>query len=293
MCEMGEEIRAGARMIELAENSGFCFGVRRAIQMAEKTLLAGGRVHSLGPVIHNPQETSRLERMGLRVVDSVDEISEGVLIIRSHGLSPEITEAAKAKGLELVDATCPLVKRAQSLAEMLHDEGYTVVIVGDAKHPEVEAILGHAPGAVVVSGRESLERILSQPRLGIVSQTTQSPKQYREIAAAIAKAFQGHELRVFHTICSATVDRQAAAIDLAARVDVMFVLGGRNSSNTRQLARLCSSTGVPTHLLETADELTREMLGEQLRIGVTAGASTPAWVVEQFIDRVKNLDAKS
>lgn len=289
---MGQVIQAGGRTIEMAENSGFCFGVRRAIQITEETLARGGRVYSLGSVIHNPQEIQRLEGLGLQVIETLEEAVEpGVLIIRSHGVSPATAAAAEARGLELVDATCPLVKRAQSLARKLHDEQYRVVVVGDAKHPEVEAILGYAPGAAVIDGPEGLGDLVTQARLGIVSQTTQSPRRFRETTAEAARRFQGHELRVFHTICNATVDRQAAAMELAGRVDVMIVLGGHNSANTRELARLCTSTGVPTYHLETAEELEEAMLAGRVRVGVTAGASTPAWLVERFIETVKGLDA--
>lgn len=287
----GKESRQTPRTIELAADSGFCFGVRRAIEMAEQTLARGGAVYSLGPVIHNPQEIRRLEGLGLRVISTIDQAGPGLLIVRSHGISPETADAAKAKGLELVDATCPLVKRAQSLAQKLSDEGYSVIIVGDARHPEVEAILGCAPGATVVAGVEELAPVAGMARVGVVSQTTQSPKRFWELASELARRFEGRELRVFNTICSATVDRQAAAMELARRVDVMFVLGGRNSANTCQLARLCEQTGVPTYHLETAEELSGEALAKRRRVGVTAGASTPQWVVEQFIERVKALDS--
>jgi (E)-4-hydroxy-3-methyl-but-2-enyl pyrophosphate reductase len=279
------------RTIELAKNSGFCFGVQRAIEMAERTLAGGGRVYSLGPVIHNPQETLRLEQSGLRVIDDVADAEDGQLIIRSHGISPETVRAARDKGLELVDATCPLVKRVQNLAQKLHEEGYSVVVIGDADHPEVRAVLGYAPGAIVVSDERQLPRVIGLAKVGVVSQTTQSPHEFHEFAASLARDFAGQELRVFVTICSATVARQSSAISVAGRVDVMFVLGGRNSANTRQLARLCESAGVPTHHLETAEELTFEMLQSGRRVGITAGASTPQWVVEAFIDRVKSLDA--
>ena len=287
----GKRFKSGSRTVELAANSGFCFGVRRAIEMAEKTLARGGPVYSLGPVIHNPQEIRRLEQMGLRVVVGIDEIDQGVVIVRSHGISPETADAARARGLELVDATCPLVKRAQSLAQKLHEEGYSVVVVGDARHPEIEAVLGHAPGAIVIGGMDDLEPVVGLARVGVVSQTTQSPERFREVTGEIARGFRGQELRVFVTICTATVERQTAAMELARRVDVMFVLGGRNSANTRQLTRLCEGAGVRTHHLETADELTADVLAGSRRVGVSAGASTPKWVVQEFIDRVKSLDA--
>ena len=222
--------------IEIAESSGFCFGVRRAIELAERTLQQGGAVYSLGPVIHNPQETARLEELGLKVIKSIDEAAPGgVLVIRSHGIGPATADAARQKGLTLVDATCPLVKRAQKLAQKLYSEDYRVAIIGDGGHPEVVAILGHAPGATVVAGEADLPPLMAAERLGVVSQTTESPERFRSLTGRLAEGFCGHELRIFHTICSATMDRQAAAMELAARVDVMFVLGGRNSANTRQL----------------------------------------------------------
>ncbi len=289
--EKNLKIEIGTKSVEIATNSGFCFGVKRAIELAEATLKRGGRVYSLGPVIHNPQEIARLEALGLRVIAEVDEAEDGVVIIRSHGINPATAEAARQKGLELVDATCPLVRRAQNLAGKLHEEGYAVVIVGDAEHPEVEAILGYAPGATVIAGPEEVEKVTGSPKLGVVSQTTKSPKEFREITSQIARRFEGHELRVFQTICNATVDRQSAALELAGRVEVMFVLGGRNSSNTRQLASLCEKAGVQTYHLERAEELTPEMVAGLRTIGVTAGASTPEWVVREFIERVKSLDA--
>ncbi len=288
---MAEKRGAGGRTVELAEGSGFCFGVERAIEIVERTLATGNRVYSLGPVIHNPQEIARLESLGLRVIHSIDEVEEGMLIVRSHGVSPATAQAARDKGLELVDATCPLVKRAQRLAQQLHEEGYRVIIVGDARHPEVEAIVGHAPGAAVVADAAQLSGSVRSPRVGVVSQTTKPPEAYRAITGEIARTFQGHELRVFHTICSATVDRQRAARDLSRRVDVMFVLGGRNSANTRQLAKLCRETGVETYHLETAEELAEAMLAGRERVGITAGASTPEWLVERFMARVKSLDS--
>jgi 4-hydroxy-3-methylbut-2-enyl diphosphate reductase len=289
--EKALKIEIGSKTVEIATNSGFCFGVKRAIELAEETLGRGGRVYSLGPVIHNPQEIARLEALGLLVIAEVGEAEDGVVIIRSHGINPETAEAARRKGLELVDATCPLVRRAQNLAGKLHEEGYSVAIVGDAAHPEVEAILGYAPGATVIAGPAEVGKVVSCPRLGVVSQTTQSPKEFREITSQMARQFEGHELRVFQTICNATVDRQSAALELAGRVEVMFVLGGRNSANTRQLASLCESAGVRTFHLERADELSPEMVAGRATIGVTAGASTPDWVVREFIERVKNLDA--
>lgn len=285
-----DEDSAG-RQIEVADRCGFCFGVRRAIEMAEQTLASGGRVYSLGPVIHNPQEIARLESLGLQVIKDIDEAEPGVLIIRSHGVSPATAEAAQARGMTLVDATCPLVKRAQSLAEKLHAEGYEVVVIGDAEHPEVKAILGYAPGATVVASEAELEPLAGRQRVGVVSQTTQSPEGFRRLTAALAGRFRGQELRVCVTTCNATVERQAAAMELALCVDVMFVLGGRNSANTRELARLCETTGVPTYHLETAAELEEAMVADRRRVGVTAGASTPRWVVERFIERVKSLDA--
>lgn len=267
--------------ILVAPNSGFCFGVRRAIEMAEQTLAASGRVFSLGPLIHNPQVIDRLRRAGLEPVESVEEVTEGPVIIRSHGVQPEVLEQLKARNLKTIDATCPLVKKAQQSAELLSREGYTVVIVGERNHPEVEGLLGHAPGALVIDPKDDPPPLPKDSSIGVIAQTTQYPADFRRVVEKLL-GNDFSEVRVFSTICNATVVRQEAAVELAREVDIMFVLGGRNSANTNHLAEICRATGVETHHLETAEELDQKWLEGRRRVGITAGASTPEWLIEEF-----------
>jgi small subunit ribosomal protein S1 len=286
--------------VTLAEERGFCFGVRRAIELATKTVEAGRPTYSLGPLIHNPQEIERLRGLGIQVADRLEDIPvppPSTVIIRSHGTTPGTIEKAQARGLTVVDATCPLVKNAQRQARQMVEAGLTVLVVGDADHPEVQALLAHAAGAIVVSPEDEpdLVRLIAQGpagerrrRLGVVAQTTQSPAAFRQVLTRLIEAEFG-ELRIANTICAATVAREACAVALAKQVDVMFVLGGRNSANTRQLAEACRATGVDTHHVETADDLDPAWLGGKSHAGVTAGASTPDWIIEAFVQRLTDL----
>jgi len=278
--------------ITLADQRGFCFGVRRAIDLATETARQGGPAYSLGPLIHNPQEIARLSGLGIRVADRLDEIPGGTVIIRSHGVAPAVIEGARARGLTVVDATCPLVTNAQRRAREMVEAGFRVFVVGDADHPEVQALLAHAPGATVIgpdstagfpSRRDGAAR---RPRIGVVAQTTQSPAAFRRVLARLIEA-DFSELRVANTICAATVDREANAERLAREVDAMFVLGGRNSANTKRLAETCRAAGAVTHHLETADELDPAWLEGCEHAGVTAGASTPDWIIEAFLTALR------
>ena len=270
-----------------ADKCGFCFGVRRAIEMAVDQCNGTDTVYSLGPLIHNPQAIERLKEHGLEVIDSPDAVASGTVVIRSHGAPTAVIESLKARGVTVVDATCPLVKRAQERARELVREGYTLVIVGEPSHPEVQAILADVGEAAVVE-ETAPESLRGARRVGVIAQTTQTPETFGRIVGELM-AFNFDELRVFNTICSATVDRQRAALDLAGRVEVMFVLGGRNSANTERLAQLCASTGVPTYHLETAAELRCEMTAAKSVAGVTAGASTPHWIIDEFVRKLESL----
>lgn len=277
--------------IIIAPNSGFCFGVRRAIDIAESTLAPGGRVCSMGPLIHNPQVIERLRAQGLEPVDDISEISAGKVIIRSHGVHPAVLSQLAAKNVEVIDATCPLVKKAQQSAALLHDEGYTVIIVGERNHPEVQGLLGHAPGALVIDPRDDLSHVTRRAKIGLVAQTTQYLEDYRKVIDRVVEG-DFEEIRVFNTICNATLVRQEAAVALAGKVDIMFVLGGRNSANTNRLAEICRATGVETHHIETAAELDESWLAGKTIVGVTAGASTPGWLVDEFIARLNEISAR-
>ncbi len=272
--------------IFLADKAGFCFGVKRAISTAYEA--AGrGHVYCLGPLIHNPQEVERLRRMGIETVADFSTLKPGdSLIIRSHGVPPRVLNQARDMGLTIIDLTCPFVSKAQRDAEVLQREGYQVVVVGEKKHPEVQSILGYAgENAVVVETVEDIEEGAFQKRLGIVAQTTQSYSNFSEIVLRLLRLSK--ELKVFNTICSSTKERQEAARILASQVDVMLVVGGRNSANTTRLATLCRQEGKPTYHIEVADEIRPEWIEGVSTVGVTAGASTPDWVVEGVLERLK------
>lgn len=271
----------------LADKAGFCFGVKRAINTAFEAA-AKGNVYCLGPLIHNPQEVERLERAGVRTVDDFLSLKPGdSLIIRSHGVPPRVLAQARDKGLTIIDLTCPFVGKAQRDAEALHREGYQVVVVGEKTHPEVQSILGHAgETAVVVETAEDAQNITLHPRLGVVAQTTQSYGNFSEIVLTLLRLSK--ELKVFNTICNSTKERQDAARVLSREVDVMLVVGGRNSANTSRLVSVCKQEGKPTHHIEVADEILPAWMEGAASIGVTAGASTPHWVLETVLQKLKN-----
>ncbi len=272
--------------IFLADKAGFCFGVKRAISTAYDA--AGkGHVYCLGPLIHNPQEVERLRKAGIETVADFSTLKPGdSLIIRSHGVPPRVLTQAREMGLRIIDLTCPFVGKAQRDAEVLQKEGYQVVVVGEKKHPEVQSILGYAgENAVVVETEDDIEGLTLQNRLGVVAQTTQSYSNFSEIVLRLLRLSK--ELKVFNTICSSTKERQEAARVLASQVDVMLVVGGRNSANTSRLASLCRQEGKPTYHIEVADEIQTDWLKGVSTVGVTAGASTPDWIVEGVLERLK------
>jgi 4-hydroxy-3-methylbut-2-enyl diphosphate reductase len=286
------QVQVGAaRSVEVARHAGFCFGVRRAIRLVEEALASGrGPVTSLGPVIHNPQVVRALEEQGLRRAADVGEIAEGTVVIRSHGAPPRVHAELAARGLGVVDATCPFVKKLHRHARRLHQEGYRVVIVGDRSHSEITSLTDDpAFEGLVVAGPADLDGVKISGRYGLTAQTTQTHENLQAVATHILP--QVLELRVFNTICDSTATRQTEARELAARVDVMVVIGGRNSANTRRLAEICQETGTRTVWVETADELSPELVGDAAHVGLTAGASTPEWIITEVIRRLEALPA--
>jgi (E)-4-hydroxy-3-methyl-but-2-enyl pyrophosphate reductase len=281
----------------LARAAGFCYGVKRACQVAfEATQTHPGGVASLGPIIHNPQMVARLAEAGLGVIEDLDTAEVGAVLIRSHGVPPEVLERIRERGFEIVDATCPLVQRAQKMARSLAAEGYRVVVVGEPDHPEVRALVawaeagrkdGNADGAVVVGSPSDVTGLKHERRIGVVAQTTQLEEEYvRLVGALLAKA---DELRAYNTICDATARRQAAMLELSKEVDAVVVIGGRNSANTTRLYERCREEGVRAWHVETADELEPEWFAGMERVGVTAGASTPDWIIEEVVERLRAL----
>lgn len=286
-------IFSGFRMeVRLARKRGFCFGVEDAIELAQRTLQAHpGQVVALGPVIHNPQVVEDLERAGLNQSANLEELNAGMtVLIRSHGAGPDIYARAGEKSLSIVDATCVLVKRAQTVVRQLHEEGYKVVMVGDANHPEVKGVIGYAPDVIVVDREEDIDALLpKRERLGIVAQTTHAPEHVaRMIGAIAARPFR--ELKVINTLCLEVGRRQEAVAELCSEVDVMFVLGGLHSANTRELARICVEAHLPTYHLESWEQFQPRMVVGHKVAGVTAGASTPDYIINAFAENLRAIE---
>lgn len=283
----------------VADKKGFCFGVKHAISLAEKLLAEGKKVYCLGDLIHNKQVVNRLSQAGLEVVENLDQIPSGsapnqksgpipTVLIRSHGCRPELAEEVKKRGFHLVDATCILVKHAQKIVSELDQQGYQVIIVGDPNHPEVQGAIGYAPDVIVVENENDLDKIPRSAKLAVISQTTHSAEDFGRIVGLIAMGSY-EEMKVVNTICRETARRQDSAINLCQQVEVMFVLGSRHSANTRELANLCQRNGVETHHLQNWEEFSPDFVQGKHRAGVTAGASTPDWIIEEFVENLKAL----
>ncbi len=275
--------------ITVAPGAGFCFGVKRALKIAFDAARKGdGPIVTLGPIIHNPQVVARLENEGLHVVDSLDSLDHGTLVVRSHGLPARLLEEAAAKGLAVVDATCPFVKQVQDRASQLEAEGYTVVVLGEEDHPEVLSMTGNLKRqAVVVDGPSGLAQIDDAARVGVVCQTTQPLKHLKAVVDGLLE--RTGELKVFNTICEATFVRQESTLELASKADVMLVVGGKNSANTRRLRELCEEAGCDAYHIETKDELEPTWFEGKEQVGVTGGASTPQWIIEEIVQAIEAI----
>ena len=274
--------------VEVARHAGVCYGVERALKLADEAAAQGRVVHTLGPLIHNPQAVAELKERGVEVAACLNDVDEGILVIRSHGVDPAIITAAQDRGLDVVDATCPFVSAAHTCARELAEAGYSVVIVGEEDHPEVEGIMAHAGGtALIVEDVADLPERLPSRRIGVVVQTTQSLARLKEIVDALLPRVS--ELRVCNTICSATAKRQLSAEELAKTVDVMIVVGGHNSGNTTRLAEICAEVNPRTHHVETADEIESSWFAGAESVGITAGASTPDAQVAGVVAAIESL----
>ena len=268
--------QATAPTIEIAAHAGTCYGVQRALDMALAAAPQAGecaQVHTLGPLIHNPIVVRELAEAGVGLAENLDDASSGTVIIRAHGVVPQVIDAARKRDLNVVDATCPYVKKVHVAAERLVREGYRVLVVGEPGHPEVEGILGHAGNDAQVVSCAADANALSL--------------NLAEIVAAITPRVQ--ELRVINTICAATSERQQAAASLAKRCDCMVIVGGKNSGNTRRLAQICADACEHTHHIEEASELQAAWFTDAHYIGITAGASTPQEHIERAVERIKEL----
>ena len=271
--------------IFLAEYLGFCYGVKRAIKIARAN--ADGKCCTLGPIIHNPQMVEKLRTEGVDAAENLSEIDEGTVIIRSHGVGPKVYEEIKAKGLKIVDATCPHVKKAQLSARELVQQGYDVVIVGEKNHPEVKSIFEWAEKRTTIIETVAEAEIFAPcQKLGIVSQTTVSSEHFEKVVLQLLR--KSSDIKILRTICTATDQRQKAAMELAEKVDVMIVIGGRNSANTTKLAKLCEKK-CKTYHIETANEISHDWFNQSKKIGITAGASTPDWIIKEVEIKLREL----
>lgn len=274
--------------IIIAEEAGACYGVERALKLVAEAAQSGqGDVCTLGPLIHNPVVIDELSCLGVSVVNSPDVPAGTTLVLRTHGVTPQVEEQARTAGAVVLDATCPFVKRVHRAAERLEREGYQVLVVGESGHPEVEGIVGHAPSAIVLASADALEHIELRRKVGVVVQTTQKQDTVRDIVSQLVGRVD--ELRVFDTICDATSGHQGACAQLARKVEVMVVVGGRNSANTTHLAEIARGLCARTYHIERPDELDVAWFEGAERIGITAGASTPAAHIVAVRQRIAEI----
>jgi 4-hydroxy-3-methylbut-2-enyl diphosphate reductase len=285
--------------IILADEMGFCFGVRRAIEMVNELADEGKSVRMLGDVVHNPQVVHDLEGKGVSVISEVHQAtSDGVMVITAHGAAPWVADEARAAGTNVVDTTCPLVEKPQQIARDLAKDGYTVVVYGDKKHPEVKGILGWAgEGALATKSIEDLPWHIRRDADGAwaekpprkVAVVTQTTSEMDEVIAFVNELTAlalplGGEVRVINTICKPTTDRQLAMRTLAREADVVLVIGGRKSANTKHLAEIGNHLGTPSYHIESTAEIDPAWIEDKETVGVTAGASTPDAVVGEVVD---------
>lgn len=278
--------------IRKAKALGFCFGVRRAIEVVAEGAEQVGRIDSLGSVVHNPVVVDKLSDKGVRVVSRLDEVESGTIAVTAHGRGPEIVEQAARRGLRLIDATCPIVRKSQKAAQKLCASGFKVIIYGEEDHPEVRGVLAWTQGKGLAILNPEDEIDIPRRKVALLSQTTKSEESFADFVARFVARNVGriNELRVINTTCPETDERYHAARELAAECDLLIVIGGQNSANTCKLAQTCASTGVETHHIETAAEIEPAWLEDKECVGVTAGASTPDESIDEAVARLKQMD---
>ncbi len=275
--------------IILASNAGFCFGVKRAIDMAINANSPDMPIYTLGPLIHNNNVVDKLDSLGIKKINDLQDIRTGKIIVRSHGVGPSYFNKIKDKGLELVDATCPFVKRSQNIAKELILLGYQVIVAGDEKHPEIQAIMEWTGNkALVVANSTEAALLPNYPKLAIIAQTTLDLETFEKVVEVLKSKTE--DLKINNTICKATRVRQESAFEIAKGVDLMIVIGSYTSANTNKLVGICQRAGSPTYQIEHAGELDPLWFNNAKRVGVTAGASTPDWIIEEVIKRMTELN---
>ena len=272
--------------VRIANRTGFCYGVREAIDKAKESAAAGKATHTLGQVVHNEGVIRDLAGFGVRSVDTLDAVDHGAaVVIRAHGVRPEVFERAEDRGLEVIDGTCSWVIQEQRQLASLVDEGYTIVLLGTPKHPEVVGLLGFAPDAIVVDEEEDWASIPRRKRMALITQSTQPPWKFEKLAAYMVS--RAHELKIVNTVCPVTIRRQEDTMETAREVDLMVVVGGRHSANTKELTRLCQIAGTPALQIENARDLVDPVPFAHVRVvGVTGGTSTPVEDLREVAERI-------
>jgi 4-hydroxy-3-methylbut-2-enyl diphosphate reductase len=279
-------------VIRKAKTQGFCFGVAITLKKAEETVAArgSGNVTTLGHIVHNPQMVQSLEDKGLVNAQSVDDVDSGTLFVRAHGLPVEVFEKASAKGLTIVDATCPMVTKIHVQAEKLRADGYKIVVVGDPNHPEVKGTLSHVPGAWCIQSPDDIDALPRASRVGVVVQSTWSGHGFTDIVRKLSSKY--YEVRAVNTICTDTHNRQSEAEELAQSVEVMVVVGGKTSANTKHLADLAATKGARSYHIEDPGELEPQWFEGVQVAGLMSGASTPGWLVDQVEARMEAISRR-
>jgi 4-hydroxy-3-methylbut-2-enyl diphosphate reductase len=279
--------------VEVAQTAGFCMGVTRAMDLALKAARErAGPLYTLGPLIHNKQAVASLEAEGVHTAEGPEDVPDGAAaIIRAHGVRPEIREAMEARGVQVIDATCPHVLASQRRIAERSAAGASVIIVGDRDHAEIRGLVGHAQGHyAVISSPEEVDSVRLPEPTCMIAQTTFSERTYHQIIEKARERFP--EVEVFESICSSTEDRQREVREMAERVDAIVVVGGLHSANTLRLAEIARSSGKPTVHVETADELDLGDLEGAMLVGVSAGASTPSWVIDEVVQSLTSAEGK-
>jgi 4-hydroxy-3-methylbut-2-enyl diphosphate reductase len=275
-------------IIKRAKTQGFCFGVAITVKKAEEAVeRLGADVTTLGHVVHNPQMVAALEAKGLKNATAVDEVETGTMFVRAHGLPVEVLDQAKERGLTIIDATCPMVTKIHVQAEKLRDEGYKIVVVGDPQHPEVKGTLSHVPGAWCITKPEDVDALPRASRVGVVVQSTWNGPGFTDIVKKLSAKY--YEVRAVNTICTDTKNRQSEVDVLAREVEVMVVVGGKSSANTKHLAELAAINGARAYHIEGPDELEAAWFDGVGTAGLMSGASTPGWLVDRVADRMDAL----
>jgi 4-hydroxy-3-methylbut-2-enyl diphosphate reductase len=276
--------------VRIAKRTGFCYGVREAIDKAKEVRAAGRETHTLGQVVHNEGVVAELQGLGIRTVETLDDVQHGAaVVIRAHGVRPEVMERANERGLEVIDGTCTWVIQEQRELVKLVEEGYTIVLLGTPKHPEVVGLLGFAPDAIVVDEEEEWEAAIPRrKRMALISQSTQPPWKFEKLAGFMTS--RAHELKIVNTVCPVTIRRQQDTLEEARGVDLMVVVGGRSSANTKELTRLCGIAGTPAIQIEGVRDLDDPSVFDgRAVIGVTGGTSTPIEDLHAVAQRILEL----